>query len=216
VTSDHGEGLMDHNHLNHGVHIYEEAVHVPLIMRWPARIVGGASVSTPVELTDVAPTILDLVRTAADRSGDPRGGPTQSVEPGDLLSVRGEFDVARGRSLVPLLFGGGDTARGPIFFYRRHYDGSQVARVWAEGERFGIRDGRWKYLRGDGPEGEELFDLEKDPAERQNLFSVRPEVARRLSERLDVWHRSVSREDTEPDALSAQDRARLEALGYVE
>ena len=38
-----------------------ESTHEPLAMRWPNRIAAGTTVSSPVELTDVAPTILDLV-----------------------------------------------------------------------------------------------------------------------------------------------------------
>src|SRR4029453_6535003 len=35
VTADHGEGLMDHGHMQHGVHVYEEQVGVPLVVRCP-------------------------------------------------------------------------------------------------------------------------------------------------------------------------------------
>jgi arylsulfatase A-like enzyme len=215
VTSDHGEGLKRHGHMHHGIHIYEEAVHVPLILRWPGRIAAGASVATPVALTDVAPTILELVRGEGDSSA-------LDAELGDLLSEQRRPSQApaaeRGHSLVPLLSGGseGVGTSAPVFFYRRHYEGSKVSGEWVEGERFGVRQGRWKYLRGDGPKGEELYDLESDPMERKNLFSKRPEVAGPLSQRLDVWHRSVLREDSEQADLSPDDRAKLKALGYVD
>ena len=51
----------------------------------------------------------------------------------------------------------------------------------------GIREGRWKYIL-DLREGvDELFDLERDPNERQNLTSSQPEMTARLRQRLAAW-----------------------------
>jgi arylsulfatase A-like enzyme len=61
-TADHGESLGEHGiWFNHGDDVYDESTRVPLAMRWPERITAGTIVSTPVELTDVAATILDFV-----------------------------------------------------------------------------------------------------------------------------------------------------------
>jgi arylsulfatase A-like enzyme len=49
VTADHGEGLLDHGHMEHGVHVYEEQVRVPLVVRWPGRI-APRRIEGPVEL----------------------------------------------------------------------------------------------------------------------------------------------------------------------
>lgn len=57
VTSDHGEEFMEHGGLQHGTRLYEEALHVPLVVRLP----GGASPQRRgevVRLLDVAPTLL--------------------------------------------------------------------------------------------------------------------------------------------------------------
>jgi len=59
ITGDHGEGLGQHNHLEHGVNVYDEAVRVPLLFRWPGRIAAGSLNTAPVELVDLAPTITD-------------------------------------------------------------------------------------------------------------------------------------------------------------
>jgi tetratricopeptide (TPR) repeat protein len=61
LLSDHGEGLGDHGEQEHGVLLYREAIHVPLIIKLPRSQHGGSSVSTPVQLIDVAPTILGAV-----------------------------------------------------------------------------------------------------------------------------------------------------------
>ncbi len=66
VVSDHGEGLMEHGEQEHGVFLYREDLHVPLIVKMPreSRTASGAasrkgSVDSLAQLIDVAPTILD-------------------------------------------------------------------------------------------------------------------------------------------------------------
>jgi arylsulfatase len=61
VTSDHGEGLWDHRIQSHGQEIFEEQVHVPLIIRPPGGREGRVDVTHPVSLIDVAPTLLECV-----------------------------------------------------------------------------------------------------------------------------------------------------------
>jgi arylsulfatase A-like enzyme len=78
VYSDHGEEFWDHQGFEHGHTLYEELLHIPLIVDAPG--VGGQTVDAPVSLLDLTPTVLDLV----------------GVEPPGPLD---------GRSLVPLLRG---------------------------------------------------------------------------------------------------------------
>jgi len=61
LLSDHGEGLGDHGEAEHGVLLNVETIHVPLIVKLPARRFAGTRVDAPAELTDVAPTVLDLL-----------------------------------------------------------------------------------------------------------------------------------------------------------
>jgi arylsulfatase A-like enzyme/Tfp pilus assembly protein PilF len=66
VTSDHGEGLRQHGEAEHGVFLYREAVHVPLVVRLPGRARAGARVAGPAGHVDVAATILDLAGMPAE------------------------------------------------------------------------------------------------------------------------------------------------------
>jgi arylsulfatase A-like enzyme len=61
VTSDHGEGLWDHRIQSHGQEIFEEQVHVPLIIRPPGGLEAREDITHPVSLIDVAPTLLECV-----------------------------------------------------------------------------------------------------------------------------------------------------------
>lgn len=60
VLSDHGEGLGDHGEDEHGVFLYREAIHVPLMVKLPKGARGGERVKDVVQLIDVAPTIASL------------------------------------------------------------------------------------------------------------------------------------------------------------
>src|SRR6185295_6394549 len=61
VTSDHGEEIVDHQSLGHGHSLYEELVHVPLLIRWPNGLPQGMRVDSPVSLLDIFPTLVEVL-----------------------------------------------------------------------------------------------------------------------------------------------------------
>jgi arylsulfatase A-like enzyme/Flp pilus assembly protein TadD len=61
LLSDHGEGLGDHGEDEHGVLLYNEAIHVPLLLKLPRRQLAGRTAAAPAALTDVAPTLVGLL-----------------------------------------------------------------------------------------------------------------------------------------------------------
>jgi len=65
VTADHGEEFRDHGGLGHARSLYEEMVHVPLVIRGPG-IPRGVRVKTPARHIDVAPTLLDVLGLPAE------------------------------------------------------------------------------------------------------------------------------------------------------
>jgi arylsulfatase A-like enzyme/Flp pilus assembly protein TadD len=58
--SDHGEGLDDHGEDEHGVLLYREAIHVPLLVKFPRSARAGERVAAPVGLMDVFPTVTEV------------------------------------------------------------------------------------------------------------------------------------------------------------
>lgn len=122
VAGDHGESLGEHGEKTHGLFVYESALRVPLLMRAPGLLPAGRRVPGPVELADVAPTVLDLL-----------GLPALENAQGKSLRARisGEQDaaeaVARAETLLPWLDFG-----------------------WAELRA--VREGRFKYIEAPVPE----------------------------------------------------------------
>jgi arylsulfatase len=85
VTADHGEQLYEHGYISHSAQVYEESMHVPLIVRVPGSAAPrGKRVTAQVDLLDIAPTVLDALGAA---------GPGRADR---------EF---QGRSLLPVLAG---------------------------------------------------------------------------------------------------------------
>ncbi|MFN2399266.1 MAG: sulfatase [Gemmatimonadaceae bacterium] len=61
VTSDHGEGFAEHQHLGHGEDLHTPALHVPLLISFPGRIPAGVTVPQPVSVRDIPSTVAALV-----------------------------------------------------------------------------------------------------------------------------------------------------------
>ncbi len=60
VASDHGQGLGEHGEETHGVFLYDETIHVPLLLKLPANQNAGKRVTARASLVDLAPTILEI------------------------------------------------------------------------------------------------------------------------------------------------------------
>ncbi len=201
VTSDHGEEFFDHGNWSHGLTLYEEMLHVPMVLLAPDLAhLAGMVVHRPVTLIDVAPTIEELCGLAP-AEGDYGG--------------RDLFDSASDRVLFSQTTAGQAPPRYGVIQGRYKY-------AWfdrAAGERKPPTSivGRW--LMANGPPGEILFDLREDPLERENIIQGQPEVADRL--RREMYRRfeeiegSAGTPDTE-DEVDADTAARLRALGYME
>ncbi len=200
VVGDHGEGLLDHGWMFHGLMIYEEAVRVPLVLRWPRALPAGRRVATPAQLVDLAPTILDLAGLAE------RPPTTQ------------------GASIVPWLRGERpEDPERPVFVQRRSYDARVVEGRRVAGEKLAVRAGRWKYIEAREEDSFELYDLEQDPRELDNQHSRRPEEARRLAARLHEWRAgadattpAANGSEAASQSVSEESARRLRALGYVQ
>jgi arylsulfatase A-like enzyme len=61
LCGDHGEGLGDHGEAEHGVLLYREVLHIPLIVKLPGQKFAGRRVSAPAQLVDILPTVTAAV-----------------------------------------------------------------------------------------------------------------------------------------------------------
>ncbi|MDE2829141.1 MAG: sulfatase-like hydrolase/transferase, partial [Gemmatimonadota bacterium] len=145
--SDHGELLGDHGCTEKCL-MYEASVRVPCLLSWPSTLPAGLRVTTPLAGVDLMPTLLDLANEALPEKID-------------------------GRSVADAILNGRQPKPQPIFAEIA----SQEAVYWGstEREQFAAHvmnlDGRWKYIRNRF-DIDELYDLETDPGEMQNLAQL--------------------------------------------
>jgi len=59
ITADHGEEFMEHGNIDHGSTLYDEVVHVPLIMRIPGK--EARRIPALVQSIDIMPSVLNLL-----------------------------------------------------------------------------------------------------------------------------------------------------------
>lgn len=104
VVGDHGEEFWEDGGLEHGRTVYDEVARVPLLMCWPTHLPAGGRVGPVVRITDVTPTILDLVGvpTPPRRDGETQlSAPSANVTysglptPPALQSWRNRYSVVR-------------------------------------------------------------------------------------------------------------------------
>jgi arylsulfatase A-like enzyme len=136
---------------------YEGGLRVVQVMSWPGRIKGGSTNKTPVVTDDIFPTLLALARVP-DRESLVRN--------------------IRGRDLMPMLTGGDPVSPDrPLLWHYPHPGGSGPGQ-----EPFSaLRVGHWKLIFFYKGRHYELYDLEKDLGESQNVLDTNPAIAARLS-----------------------------------
>lgn len=97
VIADHGEEFWEHRGFEHGHTLYDELVHIPLIVKLPSSVeVGTHTVAKQVRIVDIMPTIFDLLEIDSPPSFAGR-----SLMP----LIRGESDADRAAFCESTLYG---------------------------------------------------------------------------------------------------------------
>jgi arylsulfatase A-like enzyme len=175
-ASDHGDMLWDRGLFTKGAFFYDASIRVPLLMRLPGKIPAGVRVKEPVQLLDIAATVLA------------RGGfSTKQLretmpDSMDLVSlIREGRDCDNYRDHAVCMYR--NTSYGPG---HKYFDPPIHATMF--------RDGRFKLNVYHGSAGDsrlegELYDMQDDPQETNNLWSDAQyaEAKTRLMGRLVDW-----------------------------
>jgi len=209
VTSDHGENLGDAGRWEHLFAINDDLIHVPLLIRYPARFNPGTRVSGLCQLVDLFGTALDVTGAKSPgemgQSADAPQPSLRSLAP-DRFEAQ-EFIYAQ-VSPFPMVMGAVEINRG---FRAGVYGFTDHERV--------IHDGRNKLIWSS--EGEHrLYDVVSDPLELIDRSADDPLTLERLMTRLAEWR------NTQPayirqsnynaiDPLDDEWSKRLRDIGYV-
>jgi arylsulfatase A-like enzyme len=206
VTSDHGENIGDHSHVDHVFSLFETTTRIPMIAWGRGLFPEGAVEDAPVQLTDVFPTVLEIAGVDAadfpthghslvgDGAPDDRAVFTEYYYPSQVLSCYGKPEHRESPLLKPYLRRIRSITAGDMKF------------VW-------------------GSDGQhELYDLSNDPDELTDLID-NPEyagVAADLEARLTEWVAEHGSQDTgagfqnDTEELDEETKEALRSLGYLE
>ena len=170
-ASDHGDMLGDHRLLVKGAMFYDGCIRVPLILRWPRALPKALAIPSPVQLHDIAATVLSAA--------------------GIDLPWNESEEAICGRDLSPLIRGEISRVREDTVNLYRNSGINRTSRDWDPPLNASmILDERYKLSlyhgdHNDHPAGD-LYDLVKDPFERNNLWldtgsaTVRAHLMQRL------------------------------------
>ena len=193
VMADHGEAFGEHGELRHGIFLYDETIHVPLLVKFPRQRSGGVTVAGRVRLVDVAPTLLREARVAIPAAM--QGEALQSlVKPAKSAGQ----EVAAGGAAAPERPAYAETD------YAQRAFGWGALQSWRAG----------KYLYVQAPK-RELYDQASDPSAGHNLAGSSTAVSDTLAAQLREFHAKTSRAKTEQAQLDPAKAEQLRALGYL-
>lgn len=143
-SSDHGYWYGEHGLDEERRLAYEEAIRIPLLIRYPSKIKAGLQPHEMVLSIDLAPTLLEM----AGRK--PHAG-------------------LQGVSLLPIFENNVSDWRKSILI--EYYSDTVFPRMLTTGYK-AVRNERYKYIRYEDLQGmDELYDLETDPYELKNLIN---------------------------------------------
>ena len=187
VMADHGESLGAHGENTHGVFLYDETLHVPLLFKLPASHAAGKRIDARVRLVDVAPTILQ--------------------EAG--LPVPKEM---QGESLATLMKPAASQQSASEEERSAYAETDYPHRAFGWSSLRALRAGKYLYIRA--PE-RELYNQAVDPEAGHNLATGAKAVADTIASQLDEFGSRTTQTLVglvKPDADQMQ---KLQALGYV-
>jgi arylsulfatase A-like enzyme len=175
-TSDHGD-MMGSHHLLAKTVMYEEAVKVPWLIRFPQFYRGQNIVESPVSHIDMVPTLLDLMELNTD---------TQL--PGQSLTPLIKSNESEAKDVFIQWHPMGNLAKGrnPAGSLKNTFPGKKHSTrtvVTREGWKLCLRD----------RDKNQLYNLNKDPGETTNLYykDGNKEIITKLADKIFNWQDRV-------------------------
>ena len=190
VTADHGESLGAHGEDTHGIFLYDETIHVPLLIKLPGPAAVRSQIETRVELADIMPSVLEKAGLETPKE-------------------------VQGESLLQLMKGGAegeaaaDAWRDRGAFSRADY--GRIAYGWSTLQS--LRSGKYLYVQAPR---RELYEDGVDPEAKHNLALASPAVADMLLAKMTAFEQKTT--NPQPTVIALLDDARakkLAALGYL-
>ncbi len=200
LLSDHGEEFWDHGGFGHGHTLYNELLHVPLLIRYPS-ILQAKKVPYPVQLIDLYPTILSLARIEFNRE-------------------------IRRKDLLPAILNDREPKR--IIYFEGLLRGGEKRGVYKEGWKliqntaekynstfFELLGKLTKFIYPELEKEYELYDMREDFNEAHDLFSRRTDIFTETKRFLQVFMRDNLLLQEEKQRQLSEKLKDFKSLGYI-
>lgn len=196
IFSDHGENLGEHDYWGHGRKVYEQNLHIPLILHAPQWFKEGKRLKQSVTLMDILPTLFSLMGVPL-----PSG---QGMEGRDLSGY-----LLHGEPLPPdrLYF---ETFKGTLKRFTRIV----AKKIPRHPLYVGFIEGPVKTILDPESSELEIYDLASDPDESENLASQLDSIST-TSHILSWFQKSLNPEPVRVK-LSREQIEQLKSLGYID
>jgi arylsulfatase A-like enzyme len=191
ISSDHGEGFLQHGRMLHSSTVYEELIQIPLIIKLPSSLKPlNHAVTSLVESIDLMPTVLEWL---------------------EIPYAAESFD---GKSMVPIIFSSKSFHKDFIF----SRSAGEYPLICIRDKRYKYILHFYNYQKNRDFTQDELYDLSEDSAEKKNLINERPGVAARLRKHLLKWieEKRKIKYEAEKSQVEEKIKSQLRALGYLE
>jgi arylsulfatase A-like enzyme len=195
VVGDHGEEFMERGWMGHGTTLYDDLIHVPMLMVLPGALTVRKTVPETVETRAIFPTLLGYLGVRYRGTEPPAG-------------------------LLPLLTAPSES--GPrVDSARAAFSSVWVTDApLSSGKRvrlLSVRTDDWKLILDETRKRSFLYDVRTDPGETRDVAANRPEVAAPLLDWLKRWWEETGGRDVgaAPSESSPDLRDRLKSLGYL-
>jgi len=200
LTADHGEQLLgehDHGLVDHGCSVYDELLHVPLLIRFPGRDIKPARVNELVSLIDVMPTILSYF-SVPQNNLQISGLNLMPLIKSPEHALKREFITAEEGNRFYITF------RSKKWKYT-FVDLKMMANFQHYPEGFISR------------QNEMLFNIEEDPYEQVNVASEHPKLIKVMREKVIkvIQEYGTSKGRTGTLENDEETKEQLKALGYL-
>jgi arylsulfatase A-like enzyme len=200
VTADHGENLGEAGRWGHLFAVNDNLIRVPLLIQYPKRFPAGKRVSGLCQLTDLVPTVFDVI----ERPCPVNDLPGRSIVPEKFTPMPAAF-----AQWWPQLWG--------LRIIQDTLGRHALLEPWMAEYRV-IRTDKHKYVwSSDGRH--QLYDIVADPSEATNLITTMPDLATSLNAELMRWwdtQRAYQPKVTDGGTpMDAETLESLKSLGYV-
>ena len=190
ITSDHGEEFFDHKGWLHGHNLYDEQIRVPLLIKFPHSEFKGKKIKTKCRLIDIMPTVLETVSVKYKKSN---------------LDGKNLIDLILGKEIEDRIFISDLSFKNvhnplPVLVATNRKDIKLILEKSAQGIK-----------------NIEIFDLSKDPKEKNNIFRKQRKLGQEIIKSIDDYYRNKLRIQRKKELVILDEKLKekLRALGYL-